>query len=1242
MANVSVRADTGDQLIATRIEQARGAIRRADFFGGVLAALVGFLTSILIWVVIDQWFINANALWRTVALISVVAITASLLWIKLRPLWGRQVNPEYAALAIEKELPELEHSLVSYQSLRDQRGDSSLKGVVVRSIGAVAARRLNANPDVDGGPTQQWLKLLGVLGIVFTLLAAYTVFSPKNTVDSISRLFLPLARVAPPTRVKIDLVEPGNIEVLEGAAVDVIVHARGVGKNDAAKLQIQTQGEAASSIPLVPGDQPHQFIAKIQGADGIRKPTTYSVSLGDADAGPFSITTQAVPAVSIDEIRLRPPAYTKLPERLVRRGAIEGVEGTEVTLVARTNRPVAKARLELNPDKKNSRRSDPINVRISEEGRTLQAVFFLRGRENDPGGPPMQSYRIQVVDRSGKENPVPVVYPIRVTLDRAPTVQITTPRDWPKEIPVNGQQLIEVRASDPDFGLIETSLDIQFDVRSIAQPELIKSETGIQGEQVCIYRFRPQELGLRAGQRNIRIKATAIDNRHRIASNSLESNVTTTDAIVLHIARPAEINKNDPDGLQPKDQRPAVEPPQPSNRKPGDNEAASEKSAAAEKGTSEGSTSSDPQQQADKNTSNGSSARESHPGDTSGERSNSATNDKNDSSKSGSPTTDSPSSNDGNSGSQTQNASNNSPAGQSSANKPATHDGDAFEKIAEYLREKNGQQSPNDSQQNNTESSNQQNMNSGNDGQQGSNQQGSNQQGSNQQGSNQQGSNQQGSNQQGSNQQGSNQQGSNQQGSNQQGSNQQGSNQQGSNQQGSNQQGSGQQGSGSTRFNQQGSNQQGSGQQGSNQQGSINKGPINKVQDNKVQDNKVQDNKVQDNKVQDNKVQDNKVQDNKAQDNKAQDNKVQDNKVQDNKAQDNKVQDNKARVNKARVNKVQDNKVQVNKVQDNKVQDNKVQDNKARDNKARDNKARVNKARVNKARVNKARVNKARVNKAQVNKARVNKAQVNKAQVNKAQVNKVQDNKVQDNKVQVNKAQVNKARVNKAQVNKAQDNKAQVNKVRVNKVRVNKVQVNKVQDNKVQDNKVQDNKVQDNKVQDNKVQVNKVQVNKVQDNKVQDNKVQDNKVRDNKVQDNKVQDNKVQDNKVQDNKVQDNKVQDNKARDNKARDNKARDNKARDNKARDNKARVNKARVNKARVNKARVNKARVNKVRDNKAQDNSPVALRVANRVAANRVTHRLGPVKVREIVAQARGQERGEVKVGAWDPEAVPIKRE
>ena len=81
---------------------------------------------------------------------------------------------------------------------------------------------------------------LGIVVLcIFAALALYTVILPENTGQSLQRLTAPLANVAPPTRVHIGNVTPGNTEVLFGRPLQVTAEIRGLLGSEQPQVVIQ-------------------------------------------------------------------------------------------------------------------------------------------------------------------------------------------------------------------------------------------------------------------------------------------------------------------------------------------------------------------------------------------------------------------------------------------------------------------------------------------------------------------------------------------------------------------------------------------------------------------------------------------------------------------------------------------------------------------------------------------------------------------------------------------------------------------------------------------------------------------------------------------------------------------------------------------------------------------------------------------------------------------------------------------
>ena len=100
---------------------------------------------------------------------------------RVLPLFGSTVCPEYAARALEKNLPDLRQSLTSYVTLRQESRKSDLQTRVVRSMGSITAGRLknyDEVPEEAVGNFRWWI----ATALAFAILLGYSVASPKKCV----------------------------------------------------------------------------------------------------------------------------------------------------------------------------------------------------------------------------------------------------------------------------------------------------------------------------------------------------------------------------------------------------------------------------------------------------------------------------------------------------------------------------------------------------------------------------------------------------------------------------------------------------------------------------------------------------------------------------------------------------------------------------------------------------------------------------------------------------------------------------------------------------------------------------------------------------------------------------------------------------------------------------------------------------------------------------------------------------
>ncbi|HBV62082.1 MAG TPA: circumsporozoite protein-membrane associated protein, partial [Rhodopirellula sp.] len=555
------KSNGADQLINERIDDARRSLWWAELVRTGLKLVITSIVAVFAWLVIDQWVYSPNVAVRCIVFLGLLGLASWYVKRRVLPLFGSTVCPDYAARALERNLPELRHSLTSYVTLRQEGQKSDLQTRVVRSMGSLTAGRLknhNEIPEEAVGNFRWWI----ATAVAFAILLGYSVVSPKNAWQSVQRLAVPVANISPAHRVTISDVLPGDdIEAVAGRDVDIAATIFGLRAEESVKCQWDLpSGREELELTLDPDS--NRFVGQLQLPHTARGVVPYTITAGDATAGPFRLRVQDLPVVALESVKYQPPKYTGESPHTSSSGSIAGLVGTQVRILATTNRPITKARIEFNPRLRGDRLQATAGAKeliISEDGTTLSFAFTLRTAAGRSAAVEQDSYRIVVHDSTGQRNSEPIVYPIRIVSDLPPEVSITMPFQSPKEVPIDAQQVIEVHASDPDYGLKHVQLEIRTSLNLIAKPVLWSHISGQKGNQVSEYRFRPAEHNLPIGS-SVKIVAVATDNRASDETVKLKPNVTRSDPIEIKITAASRLPEpDDPNagGLSEPDNRPA-------------------------------------------------------------------------------------------------------------------------------------------------------------------------------------------------------------------------------------------------------------------------------------------------------------------------------------------------------------------------------------------------------------------------------------------------------------------------------------------------------------------------------------------------------------------------------------------------------------------------------------------------------------------------------------------------------------
>jgi hypothetical protein len=563
-ASRKVTAQPSD-FIDEQIGKTRAYVKTVDIAHGLLVLATGVVAYLLVMALIDHWLVPGGlGTWgRSLAFLIVVGGASWHLVRTLVPLFMLKINPLYAAQTIEHCQPSFKNSLLSVLQLRQQR--ALVPEAVYNSVEAHAATRL-AGVTVESTVDRSGLLRVGyvMLGVVIAA-SLYYLLSPKDALQTAGRVLLPWADIAPPTRVAVNDVQPGDTTVIRGQQVEVSAEVSGLREDESARIVYSTDdGQIVDrELPMSVREGGYRHIAMLPpGDERLQGSVTYRVEAGDAISPSYQVTVQPTPMIEVESISYDYPDYTApilQDKRVEGVGDIRALEGTRVTIRCRANQEIARASIDFNCDGKHD---SPMKV----SGNQAAGTFVLRFADRQNLVPEFARYQIKFYNRQGIGNPEPVQHVIDVLPDLAPEVSLERPTEAIVEVPED--QAVEFRAiaRDADFKLSEVLLRHegragQRDAESVAM--LAPEKAPWQGKFDGQLRKSPRELGYKAGD-EIRYWIDAVDNKSPVDTANRASTRPATIRVLAPL-RPEEKPKNE----QPKNEQPQND--QPNEQNPKDN-----------------------------------------------------------------------------------------------------------------------------------------------------------------------------------------------------------------------------------------------------------------------------------------------------------------------------------------------------------------------------------------------------------------------------------------------------------------------------------------------------------------------------------------------------------------------------------------------------------------------------------------------------------------------------------------------
>jgi hypothetical protein len=431
MSTEQARQDIGRRLAAVR-----ASIRRAQLLrGGLLLATVA-LGGLLVIMAADHFLAPLPMAARWVLFGLWLAAVIAALWVGLRPLM-RKIGLVQVARWIEGRHPEIEERMSTVLELSG--GDAGASAGLMEELARAAGEDVGkVDPRAElklVGAGRRWAKPAAVLAI---MLAMLFVLWPKEAVRLVVRAMAPFSTLGNAAAVKFT-VEPGDIEMLEGDALQIEVRYEGQAKNLELVMEMPDRSEIVQ--PMLPAGEGWNY-----RMDPVREGFRYHARAGRGESDSFTVTVWPSPMMLEPRVRLGFPEYSGLllEEGSLGRG-VEAVRGTMATLTGKLNTAVEEAWLEMD-----GKRALDGKVESEASGGRVSFAWQL---EKEGGGEAVVWLR----HRLGREVEA-LRFPVRVLEDQAPLVRWLSP--MAKELRVRPDEVLGFRYEvTEDFGVASLQLE---------------------------------------------------------------------------------------------------------------------------------------------------------------------------------------------------------------------------------------------------------------------------------------------------------------------------------------------------------------------------------------------------------------------------------------------------------------------------------------------------------------------------------------------------------------------------------------------------------------------------------------------------------------------------------------------------------------------------------------------------------------------------------------------------------------
>src|SRR5579862_462237 len=439
-----------------RLMVLRGTLKRAIAFNGLGRLAVLLVASVFLALFLDYFFFRwerpVNTAFRVLMLAGFVGGIAWILYYKLIAPLTVPLDTDDMALAVEKEFPALNDSLISTMQLtRMLNTDGSVSQPMVDEV----ARQAHAEAStLDFARVVKFDRIKPVLVtgaialVVFVMLLAVPpnmLRTREYLVTAMGRLINPFSNTPYPVRTKIDVKANQEIVTPRNEALRIIAEVSGdipetayihfySGDRFISKEPITT---VRTNVDLAANTKTKEFEYEYNPVQG---DFDYIIFAGDNQSSPHKVHAVDRPAVQNIEVIYEYPSYISdkksEPER---KPDLRAVVGTKATLRVMANKPLSAASIKLGDAQPES---------IDSFSFSADKTMFTKQLDMETS----KVYELKLIDTEGFDNgKVAIRHTIHVDQDRVPAIKWRNP-GIDLEVTANAVVSLALQADD-DFGL---------------------------------------------------------------------------------------------------------------------------------------------------------------------------------------------------------------------------------------------------------------------------------------------------------------------------------------------------------------------------------------------------------------------------------------------------------------------------------------------------------------------------------------------------------------------------------------------------------------------------------------------------------------------------------------------------------------------------------------------------------------------------------------------------------------------